>query len=261
MAELRPGQPAGLTDDDDALAVMVNLLVVLADNKYWLGRHLSEWAVGAPSLEVAVACAAVAQGELGQARVLYPLLEELPFPGRVDPLERRRGYHLALLDAPFPTWPHAVAALLLADTASTTMLEALAGSRYQALARRVPRMLEEEEFHWDFADGRVRELARLPGCLELLQARVDESLPELLCWFGPPGEPGVETLRAQGLLRHGNQELRQAYLDRVGTLLEEAGVRLGLRRDPGSGRWEEPNLPWERWNRLQRRLDPTPTSA
>jgi ring-1,2-phenylacetyl-CoA epoxidase subunit PaaC len=166
MAEARATPAtAWVTDNDDALAAAVNLLVVLADNKYWLGRHLSEWAVGSPSLEVGVACAAIAQGELGQARVLYPLLDELPFPGPVDPLERERGYHLSVLDGPFPTWPHAVAALLLVDGATTTMLAALAGGRYEALARRVPRMLDEEEFHWDFADGRVRELVHLPGGL------------------------------------------------------------------------------------------------
>ena len=238
----------------------VNLLLVLADNKYWLGRHLSEWAVGAPSLEVAVACAAVAQGELGQARVLYPLLAELPFPGPVDPAERQRAYHLSVLDAPFPTWSHAVAALLLVDAATTTMLEALRDGRYQALARRVPRMLEEEQFHRDFADGRVRELARLPGGLGQLQARVDESLEELLCWFGPPDEQGVATLQGEGLLRSGNETLRQAYLDRIGPLLQEAGVELRLGRDQASGRWEDPKLPWERWNRLQRRLEPAPAS-
>ena len=194
MADARPTQAnAWVTDNDDALAAVVNLLVVLADNKYWLGRHLSEWAVGSPSLEVGVACAAVAQGELGQARVLYPLLEELSFPGPVDPAERERTYNVAMLDRPFPTWPHAVAALLLVDTAVTIMLEALRDGRYQALARRVPRMLEEERFHWDFAEGRVHELVRLPGGREQLQARVDESLPELLCWFGRPGEQGVGT--------------------------------------------------------------------
>ena len=257
MAEVRPGQAtAWVTDDDEALAALVNLLVVLADNKYWLGRHLSEWAVGAPSLEVAVASAAIAQGELGQARVLYPLLEELPFPGPVDPLERERAYQVSLLDRPFPTWPHAVAALLLVDGAVTTMLEAMVGGPYEALARRVPRMLEEEEaFHWDFADGRVRELARLPGGLGELQARVDEYLEELLCWFGPPGEHGVETLRGQGLLGRGNSELRRAYLDRVGPVLKEVGVRLRLERS------EEPRLPWERWNHLQRRLDPRPATT
>jgi ring-1,2-phenylacetyl-CoA epoxidase subunit PaaC len=262
MADARPAPAnAWVTENDDALAAVVNLLVVLADNKYWLGRHLSEWAVGAPSLEVGVACAAIAQGELGQARVLYPLLGELPFPGPVDPTERERSYHVSALDAPFPTWSHAVAALLLVDGATTTMLEALAGGRYEALARRVPRMLEEEEFHWDFADGRVRELVRLPGGLGHLQARVDESLEEMLCWFGPPGEHGVETLQGEELLKSGNQELRHAYLDRVGPLLEEVGVELRLGQDQTTGRWEDRHLPWERWNRLQRRLNPQPAAT
>jgi ring-1,2-phenylacetyl-CoA epoxidase subunit PaaC len=257
MADARPAQAnAWVSDNDDALAAIVNLLVVLADNKYWLGRHLSEWAVGSLSLEVGVACAAIAQGELGQARVLYPLLGELPFPGPVDPLERDRTYRVSILDAPFPTWPHAVAALVLVDAATTTMLGALLDSPYEALARRVPRMLEEEGFHADFADGRARELVRLPGGLHHLQARVDESLEEVLCWFGPPGEHGVETLRAEGLLASGNQELRQAYLDRVGPLLQEVGVELHLGRDQQTGRWEDRQLPWERWNRLQRRLEP-----
>src|SRR6266508_3780586 len=211
MAERRPGAWA---DDRDTVAAVVNLLLVLADNKYWLGRQLSEWAVGAPSLEVSVACAAVAQGELGQARVLYPLLEGLGFAGPVDP--RERAYNVAALDRPFATWPHAVAALLLVDGALTTMLQALAGGSYQALAQQVPRMLEEEAFHAEFAEGRVQELVRLRDGRRQLQERVDDAFPGMLCWFGRAGERGVETLRGQGLLGQGSQELRQAYLDRVG---------------------------------------------
>jgi 1,2-phenylacetyl-CoA epoxidase catalytic subunit len=163
---------------------------------------------------------------------------------------------VSLLDRPFPTWPHAVAALLLVDAAVTVMLEALAGGGYGALARRVPRMLEEEAFHRDFAEGRVAELAGLPGGRRQLQARVDESLPELLCWFGRPGEQGVEALRDQGVLGADNRQLRGRYLDRVGPVLEDAGVELRLRRDPASGRLDDGQLPWERWNHLQRRLEP-----
>jgi 1,2-phenylacetyl-CoA epoxidase catalytic subunit len=155
---------------------------------------------------------------------------------------------VSLLDRPFPTWSHAVAALLLVDTAVTVMLEALAGGGYAALARRVPRMLEEEAFHWDFAEGRVRELAGLPGGRGQLQARVDESLPELLCWFGRPGEQGVEALRGQGVLGHDNRELRRRYLERVGPVLDAAGI--------ARQRLADEDLPWARWNPLQRRLDP-----
>jgi ring-1,2-phenylacetyl-CoA epoxidase subunit PaaA/ring-1,2-phenylacetyl-CoA epoxidase subunit PaaC len=249
-----------VTDDDRAAAV-VNLLLVLGDNKYWLGRHLSEWAVGSPSLEVGVACAAVAQGELGQARVLYPLLQELGFGGPVDPTERARAYRVSLLDRPFPAWSYAVAALLLVDGALTVMLEALAGGGYQALARRVPRMLEEEAFHRDFAEGRVRELAGLPGGRRELQQRADESLPELLCWFGRPREQGVEALRGQGVLSAGNRELRRRYLDRVGPVLEDAGIELRLPGDRAGGRLDDERLPWTRWNHLQRRLEPAASAT
>jgi ring-1,2-phenylacetyl-CoA epoxidase subunit PaaC len=246
-----PDAPSG-----EARAAVANLLLVLADNKYWLGRHLSEWAVGAPSLEVAVACAAVAQGELGQARVLYPLLEELGFPGQVDPLRRERAYRVSLLDRPFPSWPHAVAGLALVDPALTVMLEAVAGGAYQALARRVPRMLEEEAFHTDFAAGRVAELAGPLGGAARLQALIDRSLDEMLCWFGRRDEPGVAALRSAGLLTKGNDQLRDAYLDRVGPPLAAAGLALRPSRDQATGRWDHGDLPWERWNRLQRRLEP-----
>jgi ring-1,2-phenylacetyl-CoA epoxidase subunit PaaC len=136
------------------------------------------------------------------------------------------------------------------------MLEALAGAAYQALARRVPRMLEEEAFHADFAAGRVAELAGPLGGAARLQALLDDALEEMLCWFGRPEEAGVETLRAAGLLSRGNDQLRQAYLDRVGPPLVEAGVALRPVRDPATGRWDHGDLPWDRWNRLQRRLDP-----
>jgi 1,2-phenylacetyl-CoA epoxidase catalytic subunit len=120
----------------------------------------------------------------------------------------------------------------------------------------VPRMLEEEAFHAEFADGRVRELVGLRDGRRRLQARVDAALPEMLCWFGQPGERGVELLRGQGLLARGSQELRQAYLDRVGPPLEEAGVELGTQRDRTTRGWDDGNLPWQRWNPLQRRLEP-----
>ena len=42
---------------DRALAALVNLIAVLADTKYFLGRRISEWTTGAPTLEAAVTAA------------------------------------------------------------------------------------------------------------------------------------------------------------------------------------------------------------
>ena len=54
------------TSQDTATATMTSLIASLADNKAALGTRYGEWAVSAPTLESAVAAAAMAQDELGQ---------------------------------------------------------------------------------------------------------------------------------------------------------------------------------------------------
>jgi 1,2-phenylacetyl-CoA epoxidase catalytic subunit len=246
-------------ENDQALAALVNLIVVLADNDYFLGLRISDWAVGAPQLEMGVACAAIAQDKLGHSRALYPLLEDLPWPGAPAPLQRERDrerhYCVSYLDAPFPSWANVAAALGLIGPALGTMFEALAGCRYEALARRVRRILEEEELTAQYVEGVVRDLAASPRGLALLQDEVSPLLTEMLCWFGPIGEPGVEALKAEGLLARDNEELRQAYLGRVMPLLNEIGVQVPVRRAADGRTWEYGALPWSDWNRLQRRLE------
>jgi phenylacetate-CoA oxygenase PaaI subunit len=230
-----------------ALQALVNLILVLSDNKYFLGRRLSEWCPGGPSLESSVAAAALAQEELGHARALYPLLEDMPVTEVPGPLqrgdERERRYVVSFLDEPLETWAHVVAALALVDPALTVMFNALRESRFEDLRKRAARIPGEEEFHRKYADGRVRDLARTDGGRAALQARVDELLPEMLCWFGPDGEPGVEELKAEGFLAMNSAELRAEYLRQVSPVLQDAGLEL-----------KTDDLPWDRWNQLQRRL-------
>ena len=72
---------------DAATATMISLIGSLADNKSALGRRYGEWAVSAPTIESAVAAAAMAQDELGHARSTYPVLAKLG----VDRDRTRRG--------------------------------------------------------------------------------------------------------------------------------------------------------------------------
>ena len=64
------------------VTAMASLVASLADNKAALGRRYGEWAVSAPTLESAVAAAAMAQDELGHARSTYPVVKALG--GEVD---------------------------------------------------------------------------------------------------------------------------------------------------------------------------------
>lgn len=235
---------------------LANLLLVVADNKHWLGYRLSQWSVGAPGLEAAVSTAAIAQGHFGQARALFPFVSEYLTSGREleGPEVRKRRYAISALDEDFATWAQAVATLYLVDPALDVVLRSLAETQDE-LARRIGRVLEESRFYSDFATGRLTDLTRhwTHGKAQVTP-HIPPVLTEMLCWFGPPGEEGVETLVAHGVLTLDNEGMRQAYLDEVAPTLLELGYDIPVSGDPGSWTIGE-ELPWDRWNGLQRRLE------
>jgi phenylacetate-CoA oxygenase PaaI subunit len=241
------------------MAALVNLIAVIGDNVYFLGRRVSEWADAGPLLESTAACAAITQDKLGQSRAIYPLLEDLPWPnpptGLQGEVDRARRYSVSFLDEPLPSWTNVVAALALVGPAVNTVLEAVEHSRYEALARRAHRILDEERLTSAYAESLVRQIAYEERGRNLFQERVDELLPEMLCWFGPGGEEGIEALEAEGLISMGNEEMRQRYLDKVVPLLQECGIDIPIRHSESEKRWEYGELLWSEWNQLQRRLE------
>jgi phenylacetate-CoA oxygenase PaaI subunit len=259
VAPGRGAQSEFLVDNDDALAALVNLIAVIGDNEYFLGRRVSEWADAGPLLESTAACAAITQDKLGHSRAIYPLLEELPWPkaptGLQGEVDRARRDSVSFLDEPLPSWSSVVAALALVGPAVNIVLESVEDSRYEALARRAHRILDEEKLTSAYSESLVRQISYEERGRKLLQERVDELLPEMLCWFGPDGEPGIESLRAEGLANMGNEEMRQRYLDRVVPLLQGCSIEVPVERNKSDDTWEYGELPWNQWNQLQRRLE------
>jgi 1,2-phenylacetyl-CoA epoxidase catalytic subunit len=243
-----------------------NVVVAVADNKFLLARRLAAWGVGAPALESAVACAAIAQEEAGHARVLYSLLESFPEEHRPVALEREedreRKYALSFLREDTTSWIHAIAAVTLVDRALATLLEACRESSISELRKRALRILGDEGFHQKYANGRVRELAASRAERAALDAEATSLLPEVLCWFGPEGEAGLELLVEAGVLSQRNEELRQGFLAGLGALAEQTGLTLPIEMTE-NGTWTYPELPWSEWNSLERRLksEPTPATA
>src|SRR3954471_13366011 len=84
--------------DQAGTACMASLVASLADNKAALGRRYAEWAVSAPTLESAVAAAAMAQDELGHARSTYPVLKALGGEAAEETGVEGGPRRLALLD-------------------------------------------------------------------------------------------------------------------------------------------------------------------
>src|SRR4051794_10126607 len=165
------------SDLDVATTAIVGLIGSLADNKGAPGRRYGEWAVSAPTIESAVAAAAMAQDELGHARATYPVLAKLGVEREDDGLDA--GQPLAVLEHELPDWASFIAANLVVDGVLTTFVASARDSSLEPLAQRARKILQEEGAHKVHAEGWTRRFCRAGGTdRELLLERVGEMWAE-----------------------------------------------------------------------------------
>ena len=235
----------------------VDLVVALADNKHALGLRYGEWCSSGPTIEAGVAATAMAQDELGHARVLYGLLEELPGAPRRSEHEwsAADARTIALLDHPFPGWPHLIVANVLFDQALAHVLETGLDSRYLPLRQRARKLIEEEQYHAIHGKGWLLQLAKEgPEVRAGLEEIIRQVWADTLCWFGPDAGGALAPLVKIGVLRGAGETVRQRFLRSVGPVLRDAGLaRVALAADGGRVALSEP-LPWSRWDEPSRRI-------
>jgi phenylacetate-CoA oxygenase PaaI subunit len=232
-------------------AALFGVLASLADNKQALGWRYAYWSNGAPTLEAAVAAAAMTQDELGHARTLYPLLEQFAQgqaePRQIEPMTRTLRYHVAALDGEFAGWCDFVATNFLLDTALTTFFQAAQEASYEPLRARARKIVQEERLHFMHAEGWVRRLAQAPGAVRpTLIAALARQWDETLCWFGPEDDPSMHRLVAEGVIAAMPDALRQGYLAAILPVLQSVAIALPVAQP----------LPWDRWHADSRRLEP-----
>lgn len=202
------------------------LIVRLADAKYALGQRFSQWTTGAPTLEAAVAAAAMTQDELGHARSLYAMLQNVPDSPEAYLGEEKRGQRLgpAVLDRPFDSWAEFVAASALVDRALTLIFQAARPSRYEPLRQRAAKILQEEHFHRMYGEGWVKRLASASrGTRAALQAAVDRIWRPTVEWLDssyPAEAVGI------GVMAESASAVRARWSDEAKACLTAAGLSL-----------------------------------
>jgi len=142
----------------------------LAGAKHALGYRLAFAGLCAPAVEAAVATVAVAQEELGHARLLYASEARLRGgAGDEEGLDVPTAPPDPALVPELDGWPDVLATLVTLDTAVLLWLQALANGRHAWLRTRAERMLGEEWFHREYVRGWLVVTRRHPR----LRARVD----------------------------------------------------------------------------------------
>ena len=227
---------------DRATATMIHLIGSLADNKSALGRRYGEWAVSAPTIESAVAAAAMAQDELGHARSTYPVLAKLGVERDDEGLDA--GHPLPVIARELPDWASLIAANLVVDGILTTFVATARDSSIEPLAQRARKILQEEGAHRVHAEAWLKRICPVGGDdLELLLKRIDEMWAQAARWPGPADDPGYHAAVAQGMVSDGPAVIRGRVRDWLGQLLDGHGVGMAL---------EEPS-DWSSWDEERRR--------
>jgi 1,2-phenylacetyl-CoA epoxidase catalytic subunit len=228
-----------------ARAGMASLVGSLADNKAALGRRYAEWAVSAPTLESAVAAAAMAQDELGHARSTYPVVKALGGGREKDFAEGGRS-RMAILDRELPDWTAFVACNLLVDGILTTFVASCADSSVEALSQRARKILQEEGSHRTHAEAWCKRLSRDPDQRSALTAELATVWREAGRWAGPADDERITAAIELGMLSEGPAQQR----DRVRSWL------LGLLSPQLDLELPEPE-DWSDWDPALRRWRPS----
>jgi 1,2-phenylacetyl-CoA epoxidase catalytic subunit len=217
---------------------MISLIGSLADNKSALGRRYGEWAVSAPTIESAVAAAAMAQDELGHARSTYPVLAKLGVERSDSGLDA--GDPLPVISSELPDWASFIAANLVVDGVLTTFVASTRDSSIEPLAQRARKILQEEGAHKVHAEAWARRIARVGGSdQELLVRRIDEMWASAARWPGPDDDPGYREAMSARMVASSPLEIRDRVRDWLAPLV--AGVSL-----------DEP-ADWSDWDERLRR--------
>jgi len=222
---------------DEATATMISLIGSLADNKGALGRRYGEWAVSAPTIESAVAAAAMAQDELGHARSTYPVLAKLGVTRDDDTLDA--GYPLRVLERELPDWSAVIAANLVVDGTLTTFVATTRDSTIEPLAQRARKILQEEGAHKVHAEAWARRICRAGGSdRDLLLLHIGEMWAQAARWPGPDDDSGYGQAIEQRMVSEGPAAIRSRVRDWLTALLRSHGAAVSLPEPDGWSDWD-----------------------
>jgi phenylacetate-CoA oxygenase PaaI subunit len=223
---------------DAATQTMVSLIGSLADNKSALGRRYGEWAVSAPTIESAVAAAAMAQDELGHARSTYPVLAKLGVQRSDEGMAA--GHPLRVIAAELPDWASIIAANLVVDGILTTWVASARDSSLEPLAQRARKILQEEGAHRVHAEAWLKRICATGGAdRALLLTRIAEMWAQAARWPGPADHPGYQSAVAHQMLSEGPDEIRARVRNWLTDRLDAAGAQATLADPEDWSDWDE----------------------
>jgi 1,2-phenylacetyl-CoA epoxidase catalytic subunit len=187
----------------EGLHRFVELIETIADNKYVLGDQLAKVGISAPNIESSVAAIALAQGELGHARLLYYWILDLL--GRQDNKTEITGQNGKAFQKvkEIDNWISLMAGLAVVNLTCRVIFQALLQADNKEVSSRISKMINEQEEHILFAKGWIslllQDKGRVPKKMEEALAEVSAEAESWLAVIAGQEAPVKEGWLPKGL--------------------------------------------------------------
>lgn len=162
----------------------IQLLETIADNKYVLGDRLVEIGVGGPDLEASLSSVAMAQGELGHARLLYNWSFDLKgMIGKKQDVRQQTGKAFGFA-VKVNDWLSLIAAAYTINIGVHTALTAVFQAGHADVAARIHKLVREQEDHIIYSKGWAIQLLHDSGAVPYkFRAVLEPCMAEVRAWL------------------------------------------------------------------------------
>ena len=171
-----------MADQANGLAAFIELIETIADNKYVLGDHLVEIGVSGPTLEATLSAIAMAQGELGHARLLYNWASDLRGTGKTDITDQTGKAFASVVQV--SDWIEMISALYAVNAGTDLVLKSMLEAGHPEVASRIRKLLAEQKEHILYSRGWVTLLLQDAGAVpRKTQEALNRAVPEVRAWL------------------------------------------------------------------------------
>jgi ring-1,2-phenylacetyl-CoA epoxidase subunit PaaC len=173
-----------MTKQTAGLTAFIDLIEAIADNKYVMGDRLVEVGIGGPNLEAILSSIAMAQGELGHARLLYNWTFDLrEQKGKKPEIEKQTGKALdGVVKA--QNWISLMAALYTVNVALDVVLKSVLEARHTEVVARIHKLIREQKEHIMYASNWAQQLLKDEGAIpRKFREALEQIVPEAETWL------------------------------------------------------------------------------
>ncbi len=168
----------------EGIQAFAHLLEAVADNKYILGDKLVDIGMGAPTIEAATSAIAMAQGELGHARVLYNWVFDLRGGTGAKPEIRSQTGKAFQSVMACHDWISMIAALYIVDVAQDLVLRNILDQRRSDVATRIHKLIKEQKEHILYSRGWAVSMLNEQGSIpSRFTKELEQQIPEAVQWL------------------------------------------------------------------------------